>query len=46
MAQAKAEFHGFRKRDGLVVDFHMEKIENAVARAAEAASRADTVILW
>lgn len=29
----------FRKRDGMTVPFYLEKIENAVARAAEAARR-------
>jgi len=34
-------FDGFRKRDGMVVPFQIEKIESAVARAAEAVARTE-----
>ncbi len=42
MSQAVA-FDGFRKRDGRVVSFHREKIEQAVYRAAEAVFRREEI---
>ncbi len=38
-AAAKPIFHGFRKRNGMIVPFHREKISDAVYRAAEAVAR-------
>lgn len=38
-ATVVAVFSGFRKRNGMVVPFHREKIEAAVAKAAEAVAR-------
>ena len=39
MAMQTATLDGFRKRDGMVVPFHREKIEKAVAMAAAAVAR-------
>ncbi len=39
MSASSTIFDGFRKRDGMVVPFHREKIENAVRRAAEEVAR-------
>ncbi len=41
MAEKSGIFDGFRKRDGIVVPFHREKIANAVRRAAEEVARRD-----
>ncbi|MFA5206549.1 MAG: anaerobic ribonucleoside-triphosphate reductase, partial [Lentisphaeria bacterium] len=37
----ETQFHGFRKRNGTVVPFSREKIEAAVAKAADAVDRKD-----
>jgi anaerobic ribonucleoside-triphosphate reductase len=39
MTDTHNDFDGFRKRDGTVVPFKREKIENAVRKAAEAVAR-------
>ena len=41
MAVGSYRFEGFRKRNGLVVPFQPDKIENAVMKAADAAGRAN-----
>ena len=41
MDEALLVFHGFRKRDGMVVPFRREKIERAILHAAEEVSRRD-----
>jgi anaerobic ribonucleoside-triphosphate reductase len=39
------DFQGFRKRNGMVVPFRIEKIETAISRAAEAVARKEGVQL-
>ncbi len=39
MSGIEPVFAGFRKRDGMVVPFRRQKIENAIRRAAEAVAR-------
>jgi anaerobic ribonucleoside-triphosphate reductase len=39
MLQVTSRFDGFRKRNGLTVPFRPDKIESAISKAAEAASR-------
>ena len=39
MIQEETKYTGFRKRNGMVVPFHREKIEGAVTKAAEAVAR-------
>ncbi len=41
MVSEQEQFHGFRKRNGMVVPFRLNKIATAVARAAEAVARKD-----
>lgn len=41
MPEQTVIFDGFRKRSGMVVPFRLEKIEHAIARAAEAVARKD-----
>lgn len=44
MSQPEVRLDGFRKRDGTVVPFRREKIENAVRLAAEAVSRREGTV--
>ena len=44
MSTAGARLDGFRKRDGTVVPFHREKIEQAVRKAAEAVARREGTV--
>lgn len=41
MKTGAVEFHGFRKRNGLVVPFHERKIADAVFKAADVVARRD-----